>query len=55
MSNKYVPKATEDPITLKVAPRATINPSRLRENFLLLSGLGLVFLAATMVAGALLT
>ena len=55
MSNKCIAKPAEDRITLTVAPRALISPSRLRENFLLFSGLGLVLLAATMVAGAILT
>ena len=49
MTNHDLPEESGPPLSLVQATRAFGNGGRLRENFLLFSGIGLVVVAATMV------
>jgi hypothetical protein len=54
MSSRQIPKGPDKPLTFVQAPRAAGNYMPLRANFLLLSGIALVLIAATMIIGAML-
>lgn len=54
MSSRQIQKNPEKPLTFVQGPRATGNYVALRANFLLLSGIALVLVAATMIIGTML-
>jgi len=53
MLSRQIPKGPEKPLTFVQGPRAAGNYVPLRANLLLLSGIALVLIAATMIVGTL--
>jgi hypothetical protein len=54
MSSRQIPKGPEKPLPFVQPPRAASTHMPFRANFLLLSGIALVLIAATMIIGTML-